>query len=260
MINLEVCKVKNNQKQKINKQEKAKNTELKFLSSSRTFQNASLPPAPPPPPPYVPSLQSMPSLPNSSMSASFGAIDSNTTNSAHCFITHLISSSHNVLIAPTAIPITKSSVSHSSSSGKISDISHNKQNNLVTRLISNRMEKLKLISKNRASLDPILLQNPAKGPAPFIKSPQQPKLYDRINLKSKLKEHLYSPLHFENEKLATHNQGQRLKALNYPRDDFVRDKKEFGERIAGSNKKLQRTGKLDSFDFCLLFNAKTKHL
>lgn len=94
-----MCKVKSNQQQKINKPGKAKASESDFKSSSRTFQNASLPPAPPPPPPpYVPSLQSMPSLPNSSLSASFGAIDSNTTNSAHQFISHLISSSHNILI------------------------------------------------------------------------------------------------------------------------------------------------------------------
>ena len=90
-------------------------------------------------------------------------------------------------------------MSNSSSSGKISD-SSSKQHSLVSRLISNRIDKFKLIGKNRH-------QSPNSQPAPEINViPQSPliqhhqfKLYDKINLKSKLKEHLYSPLHFESE-------------------------------------------------------------
>lgn len=58
-----------------------------------------------------------------------------------------------------------------------------------------------MIGKNRH-------QSPTNQPTPEINvTPQSPliqqhnqfKLYDKINLKSKLKEHLYSPLHFESE-------------------------------------------------------------
>lgn len=114
------------------------------------------------------------------------------------------------------------------------------------------MDKFKLIGKNRTNLDPIHLPNP--GNKATTKTPQQQqqqvKLYDRINLKSKLKEHLYSPLHFETEKMAyniKYNQGQRLKNLNYPRDDFVRDKREFRAEQSNLNKKVHRTGKWNCF-------------
>lgn len=109
------------------------------------------------------------------------------------------------------------------------------------------MDRFKLIGKNRTNLDPIHLPNP--GNKATTKTPQQQKqvkLYDRINLNSKMKEHLYSPLHFEAEKMAyniKYNQGQRLKNLNYPRDDFVRDKREFKTEQNNLNKKLHRTSK-----------------
>jgi len=172
-----------------------------------------------PPPPYVPSLDSMPSLPNASTCDSFAAIDSATTHSA-CFISHVFSSRlwqagpnaasklGSLRPPPVALDLpaqpppatTKSSISHSSSSGKISDASARQQGGLVSRLITHRLDRL--IGRGRHSAPahspPALLKAPRNQPA-LQQQHQQAKLYERINLKSKVKEHLYSPLHFEAE-------------------------------------------------------------
>ena len=173
-----------------------KKAESRFSSPLKSKTNTLLPPQTPP---YVPSLDSMPSLPNSSTSASIAAIDSsNTTNTSTSFISHLISSSHNVLLPAAAVP-TKSSVSNSSSSGKISDSSAtNKQANLVSRLISNRMDKFKLMNKRSQELihevNTSTQQHaslPANHQTHLHHQNSQLKVYDKINLKSKLKEVIF---------------------------------------------------------------------
>ena len=176
-----------------------KKAETRFSSPLKSKTNTLLPPQTPP---YVPSLDSMPSLPNSSTSASIAAIDSsNTTNTTSTsFISHLISSSHNVLLpAASAVLTTKSSVSNSSSSGKISDSSAtNKQANLVSRLISNRMDKFRLINKRSQELIHEVnasTQQHASLPGNYQThlhhQNSQLKVYDKINLKSKLKEVIF---------------------------------------------------------------------
>ncbi len=244
-----------------------------------------------PPPPYVPSLDSMPSLPNASTCDSFAAIDSATTHSA-CFISHVFSSRlwqagpnaasklGSLRPPPVALDLpaqpppatTKSSISHSSSSGKISDASARQQGGLVSRLITNRIDRL--IGRGRHSA-------PAHSPPPsaLLKSPrnqqlaalqqqhQQAKLYERINLKSKVKEHLYSPLHFEAEaktlssKHLLHNFQQTQDKARKLRDDLSEKKRPLqpgsnkrGSYNAASNgigKRVLRPGSLAAATDCI---------
>jgi len=239
------------------------------VNTKPDFKSPSLPPAPP----YIPSLDSMPSLPSTSLSH----LDSTTTHSA-CFISHVFSSilwqqsSHlnqNIYLsqpgssvdldpsktAKQQANITQSSISNSSSSGKISDVS-GKQLGLVTRLITNRIEKFRQrhSEPSHSSNNSQVLKSPRlqqlksqqfeqkqsqkqsqKQPQKQIQKQiqqQQVKVYDRINIKSKVKEHLYSPLQFEaNVVLSSRDLLQNFQQIHdkvrrqhqtasYPRDDF----------------------------------------
>jgi len=230
-----------------------------------------------PPPPYVPSLDSMPSLPNASTCDSFAAIDSATTHSA-CFISHVFSSrlwqagpaSKLAPLRPVALdlPPAKSSISHSSSSGKISDASARQQGGLVSRLSTSRIDRL--IGRGRHSAPahspPALLKAPRNQPA-LQQQHQQAKLYERINLKSKVKEHLYSPLHFEAEaktlssKHLLHNFQQTQDKARKLRDDLSEKKRPLqpgsnkrGSYNAASNgigKRVLRPGRLAAATDCI---------
>jgi hypothetical protein len=152
----------------------------------------------------------------------------------------------------TTIP-SKSSVSNSSSTGKLSNNGPQAQAQLVSKLITNRIEKFKQIKiqqTNNNSLDKqekILvnkLQYTKKNDS------NRPQVYDKINMKMKSKEHLYSPLCFDNQHKITYRNNilnrirnnqisknesiNRLKAV--PSDSF-----NLIEKKLSSNKNLKKS-------------------
>ncbi len=206
------------------------------------------PPAPPPPPPpqspippAIPSLASLPSLPAS-------LIASNNLT--------LISSNSGTL--STNLP-SKSSFSNSSSSDKLS--SNGKQ--FASKISSNQICKMERLAKMKSELQPnknnsnscsnANSNNANKKSSNANKDNRKNntklQVYDHININNKLKEHLYSPLNFENGRTANGSSANGRESKMSSVSSLSKKKRE-AKRLQNDKIEHDKTGLAiaDSFD------------